>query len=553
MIINPLVTEGGGTTYNSITETTTNTTISNSTIDLNGDVKVNGEPIVVPDMDNYFTKDESDARYELKPFDPATAATSPNFVYLTFNDGSEPRYDYYDSGSITNNAYSGNTNVESVYIGSGITRIGDKAFYRCTSLTSVTIGNSVTSIDVNAFYECTSLTSITIPNSVTSIGDFSFKNCTSLTEVTIGNSVTSIGRDGFRNCTSLTSITFPNSVTSIGDDAFASCVNLSNVVIPDSVTHISARAFRDCSNMSTFTIGRNVEFIGNNAIANNNGTMNIDSITSLAKVAPSTTFTQIKRNGTLYYPAGSDYSGWLSTDKGMLGYYGWTGVEIDVPPTLEERVEANENSIDTLDERVTALEEGGGGGIPQALHYESDEIEDGDITYREILDINKDESIHFHRSDDEADVHSTYINRDGMQYNDADDAEGTNMRATNVGNWGIDVAYDDAEMPATHIGYGSVEVTNSDAKMAMSTDEGFMGAFTTDDDGNPYRGVILQPDGTFNVFVDDAASDKSFTYLMNEDGVSINGIPQPIMQVLTKAEYEALETKEENVMYIVKG
>jgi hypothetical protein len=30
----------------------------------------------------------------------------------------------------------------------------------------------------------------------------------------------------------------------------------------------------------------------------------------------------------LYYPAGSDYSRWLSTYSYYLGYYKWTGVDV---------------------------------------------------------------------------------------------------------------------------------------------------------------------------------------------------------------------------------
>ena len=53
----------------------------------------------------------------------------------------------------------------------GLTSIGDYAFYKCYYLTSVTIPNSVTSIGGSAFYTCSGLTSVTIPNSVTGIGE----------------------------------------------------------------------------------------------------------------------------------------------------------------------------------------------------------------------------------------------------------------------------------------------------------------------------------------------------------------------------------------------
>ncbi len=73
--------------------------------------------------------------------------------------------------------------IESVVIKSGVTTIGEGAFYWCRSLTSVTIPDSVTTIGDYAFYRCDSLTSVTIPDSVTTIGSGAFLYCDSLTDV----------------------------------------------------------------------------------------------------------------------------------------------------------------------------------------------------------------------------------------------------------------------------------------------------------------------------------------------------------------------------------
>ena len=142
--------------------------------------------------------------------------------------------------------------IASVILESGVTSIGNFAFYECWRLTSVTIPGSVTSVGEHAFFECGSLTSITIPDSVTSIGKWAFGFC-GLTSITIPNSVTSIGQSAFQNC-SLTSVTIPNSVTSIGEQAFVNCRCLTSITIPNSVTSIGNEAFRGCGGLTSIHV-----------------------------------------------------------------------------------------------------------------------------------------------------------------------------------------------------------------------------------------------------------------------------------------------------------
>ena len=202
--------------------------------------------------------------------------------------GTGDMYNYSTSNSVTTTPWG--VGVKNVTIYSGVTSIGNYAFYNCTGLTSVTIPDSVTSIGNCAFYNCTGLTSVTIPDSVTSIGsnafyntgyhnsesnwedgvlyigkwlieardevsgsysikggtvgiaDYAFYVC-KMTSVTIPDSVTSIGGLAFYWCKNLTSVTIPDGVTSIGYYAFAWCTGLISVTIPDSVTSIGSHAF----------------------------------------------------------------------------------------------------------------------------------------------------------------------------------------------------------------------------------------------------------------------------------------------------------------------
>ena len=161
-----------------------------------------------------------------------------------------------------------------------------------------------TSIGTSAFLGCYSLTSVTIPNSVTNIGESAFYYCSGLTSCTIGSSVTTISNNAFEYCYGLTSVTIPNNVTSIGNSAFYGCSGLTSVNIGNSVTSIGKNAFCNCSGLT--------------------------SITSLRTTAPtidSTTFRNVKTNGTLTVPSGSSgYDTWMQNANYYLGLYNWTKV-----------------------------------------------------------------------------------------------------------------------------------------------------------------------------------------------------------------------------------
>lgn len=178
--------------------------------------------------------------------------------------------------------------INSVTISSGVTHIGNYAFYNyiewdhyvSMQFVSITIPGSVTSIGYDAFSGCSSLTAVhisdleawcnidfgtsdsnplyyahnlylndelvtdlVIPDSVTSIGRYAFYDCSSLTSVAIPNSVTSIDAGTFEGCTGLTEISIPNSVTSIGREAFSGCNQIKSILFLGDAPSLGYGAF----------------------------------------------------------------------------------------------------------------------------------------------------------------------------------------------------------------------------------------------------------------------------------------------------------------------
>ena len=113
------------------------------------------------------------------------------------------------------------SDIKTIVIEDGVTRIGNYAFSMCEYVTSgVSIPASVTSIGNYSFNYC-SMTSLTIPSnsSLETIGSFAF-NCSGFGSVTIPASVKSIGNNAFDASPNLT-ITL-NSNPFIGESAFYS-------------------------------------------------------------------------------------------------------------------------------------------------------------------------------------------------------------------------------------------------------------------------------------------------------------------------------------------
>ena len=104
---------------------------------------------------------------------------------------------------IAQSLFRNNVNIRSVDL-TGVTRIGDYAFYSCTNLNSVTFSSSLTVIGSNAFRYDTALTRLELPDGLTEIQGCAFDSCSSLTYIYIPSTVTTIRSYAFDLCNKAT-------------------------------------------------------------------------------------------------------------------------------------------------------------------------------------------------------------------------------------------------------------------------------------------------------------------------------------------------------------
>ena len=130
--------------------------------------------------------------------------------------------------SIPKMTFNANLGLAGIVLPQSVTSIGEKAFTFCKELKSVKIGSGVTKIGDTAFYG-TALTSIEIPDSVTSVGAQSFQECKSLKDATLGKGLAAINSSTFSGCSALEKIVIPAEVKFIEGYAFDGCTSLADV------------------------------------------------------------------------------------------------------------------------------------------------------------------------------------------------------------------------------------------------------------------------------------------------------------------------------------
>lgn len=128
---------------------------------------------------------------------------------------------------------------------------------------TITIGTGITIIGDGAFYN-SKINSIVLSKTVTIVRDFAFRSCTSLTSVNLNTSVVYLGLQTFRNCTSLIAINIPDSVCFLGTQLFYECTNLTNVTGCKNVAILNDSTVFPSSNcyVNNLEVENNVAYLG---------------------------------------------------------------------------------------------------------------------------------------------------------------------------------------------------------------------------------------------------------------------------------------------------
>ena len=141
-----------------------------------------------------------------------------------------PSYVFYNCSSLT-----------SITIPDSVTNIGENAFYNCNGLTRIDVSENNTSYaSVDGILYNKAKTEfiiipkaiqgvVTIPSGVTNIGNWAFFNCNGLTSIFIPSGVNEIGEYAFYLCRNLVDVFIPNSVACIGQYAFYNCSKLERI------------------------------------------------------------------------------------------------------------------------------------------------------------------------------------------------------------------------------------------------------------------------------------------------------------------------------------
>lgn len=157
---------------------------------------------------------------------------------------------------ISYGAFSYMRNLEYVYLPSTLKIIDSSTFEGCKLLDNVNIPPSVRSIGYSAFEGCSSLEQVNIPEYVERLSNSAFEGCSALKKVVLPSNIY-LGSNVFKDCTFLTNIDM-SGVLGYETGVFEGCINLKTVKLPTYYHLIPGNTFAKCISLKSITIPASV-------------------------------------------------------------------------------------------------------------------------------------------------------------------------------------------------------------------------------------------------------------------------------------------------------
>lgn len=172
-------------------------------------------------------------------------------------------------------AFSGCTDLSSVYIPASIKTMQSGVFRGCLKLLRIDVDNTSTSyksidgvlytsdMELYAYPTGKEGSSYTLETGTKSVWPYAFSGA-SIESIVLPHTVTEIGQGAF-NGAKLKSVELPDSVTTVGDSVFAACKELVSVKLSQNLRRLSYNMFNNCPNLNAVDIGDGTSSIGGNA------------------------------------------------------------------------------------------------------------------------------------------------------------------------------------------------------------------------------------------------------------------------------------------------
>jgi uncharacterized repeat protein (TIGR02543 family) len=170
--------------------------------------------------------------------------------------------------TLANSYFQSFTTIQTVFLPSSLTTLGNNVFNGVTGLKQVQVlgseavpdqvilPSSVTTFGTNVFQNATGIKHVTLPSALTTIPADTFNGATNLETVVTGATITAIGNNAFLN-SKLSTFTFSPALVTIGSAAFQG-TSLTEVLLPNTVTTIGNDAFRNNASLTAITFPSSV-------------------------------------------------------------------------------------------------------------------------------------------------------------------------------------------------------------------------------------------------------------------------------------------------------